>query len=221
MDGKVNFKTILVVGIMLLVVVLGVVGVNTAKVYFSGATAGINPENVKAVADGDSIQITWTTKKETKGYVEYGTSTAAMLIRTDPELEATLNHEIVISQFKSGVAYYFRIREGSDEADKNQWEVFDNGGIPFMFNVGTAVPTETVPVATIAPAVTPVSCDGTTDYNNDGVVNSLDLLACRQGTGSSAGSAATSSANSCDRKTDYNGDGVINSLDMLKCLQSH
>jgi len=52
--------------------VLGVLGVNTARTYLSGASADLAPKNVlgKGNVDGKSATITWTTDKETMGVVD-------------------------------------------------------------------------------------------------------------------------------------------------------
>jgi len=219
--GKISVKSIIVMLILLLVVALGVLGMGTAKTYFSSASADSEPEGVKAVADGKQIRITWTTKTATKGYIEYGTSTAAMLIRTDPEEESTSDHSVLIDSFKSNVAYYFRIRQGDEIAKKSEWEVFDNGGIPFMFNVKSdsmAMPSLT-PAPTMVVRVTPTAetsaCDRKTDYNKDGVVNSLDYMECVKG----KVVVPTVGNDPCPGGVDYNKDGVTNSLDRIKCLQ--
>ena len=59
-------------------------------------------------------------------------------------------------------------------------------------------------------------CNRSTDYNGDGVVNSLDYLDClNNGSGQAAPTVVTDECTGYD----YDKNGVINSLDRIKCLQ--
>ncbi|MBU3935514.1 hypothetical protein KJ909_02465 [Patescibacteria group bacterium] len=214
MKGKVKIKTIIMVLIMFLVVVLGVLGVRTAKTYLGSAAGGAEPKGVKATAnsDGRGAEISWTSDKESAGVVEYGTTPASLLLRA-VEATAVSSHRVALSPLKPNVNYYFRIRVGD--------EVYDNEGIPYSFK--TTVTEEVVP--TVAPAVTLIptlsatntSCNRETDYNGDGVVNSLDFLDCsRDGGGQSV--VPTTVQDECSG-VDFDKNGVINSIDRIKCLQ--
>jgi len=46
MKGKINLKTIIIFGILILVIVLGVLGIGAAKTFMSGATADYEPQNL-------------------------------------------------------------------------------------------------------------------------------------------------------------------------------
>ena len=209
-----TIKSVLIVLILLLVIVLGVLGLNTAKTYIGGASADTKPINVLATPndDGKSATITWTSDKSLIGVVEYGTGPAALLLRS-PETEATTTHSVVLSPLKSGTSYYFRIRIGE--------EVFDNNGIPYSFKTKPAevmaTPTTAV-VPTIVPVITATQfsnvCNKTTDYNKDGVINTLDYITCLRNL------QPTAVSGKCPSNVDYNKDGVINSLDRVKCLQA-
>ncbi|MFA6518739.1 MAG: fibronectin type III domain-containing protein [Candidatus Shapirobacteria bacterium] len=233
MSGKVSIKTILVLVILLLVGVLGVLGMDTMRTYLSGASADMTPSQVmsKVGEDGKSATISWTTLKETKGYIEYGTTPASLLLRSEIESGApTLSHSVTIEPLKANVNYYYRLRAGDESKDKNEWEVFDNGGIPYSFNTKTgseiAEPTPTVALVTTVPPTTvttaPASgsdgCQTGIDYNNDGIVNSIDLITCRT-QGATGASVAPTSTSGCKTDVDYDGNGTINSLDRIKCLQ--
>ena len=241
MKGKISIKTVIVIIIMVLVGVLGVLGVNTAKTYLSGATASTDPSNIAATPgdDGKSAVVAWTTDKETQGVVEYGTTPASLLLR-GLETEATTDHRVTLTTLKEGTTYYYRIRVGED--------VFDNSGIPYSFktkaiNGGgdtaavatpTAVPTLATPNTptaqpTVASSTAASTCNHNTDYDNNGVINSVDFITCvRSGgkpagasvsTGATASGSATSTGD-CNHNTDYDNNGIINSLDWIKCLQS-
>ena len=215
MKARINWKTILVLVILALTGVLGVLGVNTARTYMSGASAGYEPKNVVAVPGDKSIKITWVSDKESLGYVEYGTSPAALLLKTKEEATSVSSHEVVIDSFKANTTYYFRIRAGDNVGTKNEWEVFDNAGIPYSFkskgeSVVVASPTKVLlPTTTVASSSG--GCNRQTDYNKDGVTNSLDYIECTK-----SGGATTPT---CQAGVDYDKNGQVNSLDILDCLQ--
>lgn len=223
MNGKVSLKTVIVLVILLLVGVLSVLGVGAAKTYLGSAAGGSDPKLVLATPgnDGKSVEITWNTDKAVQSVVEYGTTPASLLLRS-LESDATTTHRINISPLKSATSYYFRIRVGE--------EVFDNSGIPYSFKTktggsGTATtPTvkPTLPVV-LVPTVASASggvttCNHTTDYNGDGVVNSIDFIKCVKGGGATTAPTPTI-AGGCQAGVDYDGNGTINSLDRIKCLQ--
>jgi len=221
---KINLKTIVIIVVMLVVIVLGVVAVTQAKIFISGATSDVEPNNVVAASseDGKSATIAWTSEKESIGKIEYGT-TAASLVLMMADSVATTNHSLVLNQLRPGTNYYYRIRVGD--------EVFDDGGMPFIFktkgemvSTATPVPTTAVagaPLATVSPAPNKTVCDTKTDYNKDGVTNSLDIITCKNQGGIVPTQAPSASKIDCTKIiSDYNSDGVVNSLDRINCLQS-
>lgn len=223
MPGKVSVKTILVLVILILVGVLGVLGMDTMKTYLSGAGADMTPAQVmsKVAEDGKAATISWTTLKETKGFVEYGTTPASLLLRSEVEAGSSgLSHSVVIEPLKANVNYYYRLRVGDEGKDKNEWEVFDNGGIPYSFNTKVGAGAVLVsPTPTTAPvSETGAGCQAGIDYNNDGVANSIDLITCRT-QGATTTPPAPTLARGCATDVDYDGNGTINSLDRIKCLQ--
>jgi len=245
MKGKINVKTIIVLVILVLIIVLGVLGINTVRTFMSGAAGGAEPQNVVAVSneDGSTANVTWTSDKETTGIVEYGTNPASLILRVEETAMAT-SHDVTLNNLRSGVVYYYRIRVGE--------EIFDNNGAQYSFETkGTAqsststispttpstAPAEPVLKPTIAlspistdssvPITTKTSCNRTTDYNKDSVINSFDYLSCIKsgGTAEVPGSTSTITTapvvGNCDSGSDYNKDGSINSLDVIKCLQDN
>lgn len=221
MKSKFSIKTIIIIVILLLVGILGVLGVNTARTYLSGASADLAPKNVlgKGNDDGKSATITWTTDKEAMGVVEYGTTPASLLLRA-PESSQSTSHSIVLSPLKAGTNYYFRIRVGED--------LFDKDGIPYNFKTMTAViaPTQiptvaVLPTAIVATGSGVTECNRTTDYNKDGVINSLDYISCMKTGPTTSVALPTAASNKCPSGVDYNKDGVVNSLDRIKCLQDN
>jgi len=226
--NKVSVKTIIIIIILILVGVLGVLGINTAKTYLSGASSDMAPKNVlaKPSDDGKMVTITWVSDKPSMGVLEYGTTPASLLLRA-PESEQRVSHTASLFSLKANTNYYFRIRVGED--------VFDNNGIPYSFKTKIGVVPTVVPTVSLLPTVIPTipngevtTCNRTTDYNKDGIINSLDYMSCLKNkpTGTATiPSPATistvpgSTTTVCPSGVDYNKDGVINSLDRLKCLQ--
>lgn len=228
---KLNFKTVLVFVIVILTGVLLILGVNATRTYLSGADAGIKPENVLAIAssDGRSATITWTTNKPSISMIGYGTSPANTLLRAG-NTDMETSHTVKVDTLRPGTTYYFKIIIGSEEYMEN--------GVPYSFKTPTTdkelspMPNEeevvpTVVVPTVVPSATPTltsntetNCDRLTDYNSDGVVNSLDYYHCLKSVSDPSATPTPTVAGACDSKKDNNGDGVVNSLDALWCLQN-
>ncbi len=236
---KISFKTILIFVIVILTGVLAVMGLNVTRTYLSGADTGSKPTNVLAIPskDGRSVTITWTTEKPSISMVSWGTTPANTMIKAG-QTDLVTSHNVKIDTLRPSTTYYFKIVIGSEEYMEN--------GVPYSFKTpsGTAdqstplveeeqeaVPTVVVPTAGTTPVSVPTTaevdgskCDRVTDYNSDGVVNSLDYYYCIQSlTDPNATPTATptvASGSACDSSKDNNGDGVINSLDALWCLQN-
>jgi len=243
MRGASKIKALVLTLIMGLVVVLGVLGIDTIKTYMSGATSDFEPSEVGQTVEpnGNSAVVSWKTLKDSKGYVEYGTTPASLLLRSEIDsAEVKTSHSVSLSPLKANMNYYFRLRIGVDEAKKSEWEVFDNAGIPYSFNTkvlggapqnrtsepnNVASPTATIsltPTAVTTPGVAGDCSDNKTDFNGDGVVNSIDFILCRnKSVGSPTVAPSPTGGAKCKPGVDYDGDGDINSLDMIKCLQSN
>ncbi|HPT66255.1 MAG TPA: fibronectin type III domain-containing protein [Candidatus Woesebacteria bacterium] len=210
MKGKVNLKTIIILAILVLVIILSVLVVNTAKTFISGAAADYEPQNLMAVPkeDGKTAVVSWTTDKEVRASIFYGTNMASLLLMAE-DIEATIDHNILLTNLKSDTTYYYKIVIDNDN-------IFDNGGLMYNFKTNASLE----PVVTIQPTLIPTiaasssgssACDRTTDYNKDGTVNSIDYISCTKG--------AITPGVSDVCAGDYNKDGVTNSLDRIKCLQ--
>lgn len=218
--GKINIKTIIFVVIGVLVLVLGVLGIDTAKTYLSGAAAGVVPVGVSVNAGETEATITWTSEVACMGVIEYGTSPASLLLSA-PEADSVTNHRVILTPLRSGLSYYFRVRVGE--------EVFDNNGIPYSFKTqaGTTSPTPE-PINTVAPAMPTSSpgqasagnCTSGVDYNGDGVINSFDIIYCNNGGGATSLTPTSGQTGDCQNNRDYDGNGVINSFDLVWCRQN-
>lgn len=205
MKGKFNLKSVIVVVILLLVGVLGVLGMNTAKTFLGSAAAGVEPVSVvaKPGTDGKSATVTWSSDKASMGIVEYGTTPASLLLRAVETTEVT-SHRVELTPLKSGVTYYYRIRVGDD--------VFDNSGIPYSFKTGAsavAAVSPTVAVTTIPVSPQASSSDCAVDYNLDGRVSTAERLCCANRNQIGQGA--------CQTNVDYTCDGVVNDDDKTCC----
>jgi len=232
---KVNVKKIVVFGVLTVVMVLVVVAIGQVRTFMSGATSDVEPQSVTTIPgdDGKSAVVTWISNKESISKVEYGT-TAASLVLMSAESSAVAKHNLSLTSLRPATTYYFRIRVGD--------EVFDNGGIPYTFKTKadtsllvSVTPTLAVTKTPDDPAAKAVvaECDPKTDYNKDGMVNSMDLNLCKKDGGSVSSLVETATPTTVVKKTttsstvsctgaiaDYNSDGLVNSLDRLNCLQS-
>ncbi|HRS22754.1 MAG TPA: hypothetical protein P5299_02205 [Candidatus Woesebacteria bacterium] len=221
MKGAVKVKTVLVIVILLLVGVLGVVGLGAVRTYMAGAAADSGPKDVRAMvsSDGKSATISFTTGKKCQPTVLYGTGPTTMLLSKSAAEEGT-DFNITLSPLKDNTLYYYTIKINDT--------VYDNAGIPYSFSnsVQTKEIVEPTPTVEAVPLVSPVvsptatdsssaSCNQTTDYNNDGVINSVDYYDCLKG----VKVAPTKSTDACV-EVDYNKDGVINAVDQLLCRQN-
>jgi hypothetical protein len=211
---------------LILVIILSVLGLNVAKTFMSGAIAGYEPQNLTNFPseDGKTATISWITDKSIKASIFYGTNMASLLLMAE-DVEPTINHNILLTNLRSNTSYYYKIVVDSDN-------VFDNGGMMYSFKtkgevsevVSSETPVPTValinPVTTLAPVASSSTttnntstCDKTTDYNKDGVVNSIDYISCSKGT------VTPSNVDKCQIGGTYNNLPITNSMDRIKCLQ--
>lgn len=228
MRGKLNVKTIVILVVLLVVTVLGVIGVKTIKTFMSGATSDVEPTGVSVISsdDGKTATISWISDKASISKVEYGT-TAANLVLMSVESDSTTSHKILLTSLRPSTTYYYRIRIGED--------VFDNGGVPYSFKTKGEIsvsitPTPVVSSTPLVTSLTGIECKTGTEYNNDGIINSIDMLYCRQQGGKITNVVITPSVLPTIKSTstiscsgtiaDYNSDGVINGFDRINCLQS-
>jgi len=232
--GKINIKTIIVLLILVLVGVFASLGIKTVRTYIGGAAGANKPTGVVSVAgeDGRSVKITWKTDEPTASMVSWGSNPSQTYLK-EGNTDSTTDHMVEIGNLKPNSTYYFNILvDGNPEND---------GGVPYSVKtkalsseVGESVveteevtpeliPTA-VPTTVAEGAATKKKCDKTTDYNCDGVVNSLDYFECLKGTAkaqpcsnAAKPTTAAGASTTCDPNKDNNGDGKVNSADRLKC----
>lgn len=171
-------KIFLIVGILILLLGIpaGIFLISQKTGFRLGAKNSNSPENLQIMNITDqSATISWTTKNPVQGFISYGISpTNLTLIK--PESAPAINHQINLEKLMAGSSYFFTIKVGET--------VFDNDGQPYTFTTLTQqiTPTPTV----FIPKLTEEGMQavmGTNnpiyDLNQDGVVNSVDLLLLR------------------------------------------
>lgn len=131
---KKNNKIPTILGIIILLVgtFAGVFFLNMTQVFRIGADANSAPLDVRVSNITDSsVTVSWTTAKETVGFVTFGSS-ASSINKVEKESENDLkffNHSVNLSGLSPKTAYYFKINSDGT--------TFDNNNIPWGFTTGT------------------------------------------------------------------------------------
>ncbi len=129
MKKKNKIPTILGVVILLVGVFAGVFFLNMRQVFRIGADASASPKDIRVGNISDtSATISWTTDKETSGFVNWGESQGGVnKVETEGD-QKSFSHLITITGLTAGKTYYYKI--SSDGSS------FENGGIPWQFTLG-------------------------------------------------------------------------------------
>jgi hypothetical protein len=134
MKKKNNIPTILGVIILLAGVFAGVFLLNMRQVFKIGADASLSPKDIRVSNISDtSATISWTTDKETTGFVNWGESqgSVANIEKESEDNQKFFTHTITISGLKASGTYYYKINSDGTSVD--------NGGIPWQFTTGPAL----------------------------------------------------------------------------------
>jgi hypothetical protein len=131
MIKKNKIPTIIAIVILLMGTFAGVFYLNTKQIFRIGASATIQPKDVRVSnIDDNSATITWTTDAQTSGFLTWGESETS-INRIEQESvndEKFLTHSISISGLDPETNYLFKINsDGSG---------FDNNGVPWKFTTG-------------------------------------------------------------------------------------
>ncbi|MCL4382873.1 fibronectin type III domain-containing protein [Patescibacteria group bacterium] len=176
-----------IIGILLLAAGLGigVFLVQGRQLFKLGATPETAPKDVRITNIKDSsFSVSWTTDKETSGFVKYGLSQASLAKTAVDELAETgFTHYVNIENLEDNTNYFFKINSGGND--------FDNNGALWQVKTGTKLETlsesnivsGSIQISTGAPArnaivyvsfggATPLS--GTTSQNGSYVINLSD-----------------------------------------------
>ena len=171
---KRSLKTFLTLGVMGLAAFGVAYGGRYAYTLYVGAGAGDEPKNVKVLnITNSSSSISWTTDKETYGFVEYGSTENLGLVAQDVGGEKLVTHQVDLKNLLPNTKYYYKVGSGSETYGA------DSSGIPYSF----------VTEASASAKSTSGTSGGLTekgfednyytsnvqyDLNKDGEVNSLD-----------------------------------------------
>jgi hypothetical protein len=131
MIKKASIPTIL--GILLLVAgtFTGVLLLGSSQIFKIGADVNTSPKNIRTSNISDaSTTISWTTDKETLGYVVWGNSKddVSKVANEDSGSQKYFNHSVTINGLSPNTTYYYKINSDGT--------MLDNGGIPWQIATG-------------------------------------------------------------------------------------
>ncbi|MFZ5932482.1 MAG: fibronectin type III domain-containing protein [Patescibacteria group bacterium] len=126
-----------IIGIFLLVlgIAAGVLLVRSQVFFRLGATTEFAPKDVRISNVSDtSLTISWTTDRQTSGFVKWGVD-ATSLDKTelDELSEQSFIHTLTLRGLKPETTYYFKVNSGGQD--------FDNNGIPWQETTGPTLET--------------------------------------------------------------------------------
>jgi len=126
------------IGIILLVLglIAGVFLVKNQAIFRLGATASLAPKDVRfSNLTDNSFTISWTTDKETSGFIKWGKEKENLdKTELDEIKNQSLTHSVTLRSLTPQTQYFARINSGGEE--------FDNNGLPWE---ATTAPTLQAP----------------------------------------------------------------------------
>ncbi len=131
MIKKNQIPTILGVILLLAGTIAGVVFLNMRQVFRIGADASVTPKDIRTSnISGTSSTISWTTDKETSGFVVWGENQGSVskIEQESQNEDKFFTHSISLSGLKPGTTYFYKINSAGT--------TFDNNGIPWEFTTG-------------------------------------------------------------------------------------
>lgn len=134
MIKKVTIPTILGMIVLLVGVFAGVYFLKSTQIFKIGASADATPKDIRVTNITDSsITISWTTDKETFGFITWGDSqgNTNKILKDGEKSQKTYNHFLSLTGLQPNTTYYYKIN--SDGTN------FDNGGIPWQFTTGSSL----------------------------------------------------------------------------------
>lgn len=126
-----KIPTILGIVILLAGVFAGVFFLNMTQVFRIGADSSSAPKDIRVGnIDDTSVTISWTTDKESVGFVSWGISqgNTGKIEKESETDEKFFNHMVTLSGLSPSSTYYYKINSNGVS--------FDNGGIPWQFTSG-------------------------------------------------------------------------------------
>ena len=131
MIKKNQIPTILGVAILLSGLIAGVVFLNMRRVFRIGADASIAPKDIRTSnVDDSSATISWTTDKETSGFVVWGEDQGSVstVEQESQEGESSFTHSVSLTGLTENKSYFYKINSDG--------QPFDNNGIAWEFTTG-------------------------------------------------------------------------------------
>lgn len=128
-----RLPTIIAITFLLVGVIVGVLLVESEKVFQLKATAGVEPKYIRVSNNTqESFTVSWVTDKESVGQVIWGTTSGkldAMEKSANPYPDYT--HSITVKNLSSKTTYYFKIISNG--------KIFDSKGIPWKTSTGAVI----------------------------------------------------------------------------------
>lgn len=134
MKKKNTIPTILGILVLLLGGLAGVFLLNSAQVFKIGADASVTAKDIRVANISDaSVTVSWTTDKETSGYLIWGSSqdNVSKVENEDANGQKSLNHSVNLSGLSPGTKYFYKINSDGT--------TFDNSGIPWQTTTGPSL----------------------------------------------------------------------------------
>jgi len=132
---KTKIPTILGILVLAIGVIVGVYLVQNRQIFRLKASPEVTPRNVQKTNVSDSsFTVTWTTDKNTEGFIKWGESASSLdKTATTSPIQASNIHSITVYGLIPDSNYFFKIN--SDGAS------FDNEGIPWEVKTGLKLTT--------------------------------------------------------------------------------
>jgi len=134
MKKKSTIPTILGVLVLLLGSLAGIFLLNSAQIFKIGADASVAAKDIRVANISDtSVTISWTTDKETSGYLIWGNSQDSVnkIENEDASSQKYLNHSINLTGLTTKTKYFYKINSDGT--------TFDNSGIPWQVTTGASL----------------------------------------------------------------------------------
>jgi hypothetical protein len=131
MKKKNTIPTILGIIVLLLGSLAGVFLINSAQIFKIGADVSAKVKNIRVANISDnSATISWTTDKETSGYVIWGNSEGNIdkIVNEDVGTQKYFSHSVSLTGLAPETKYFYKINSDGT--------VFDNSGIPWQIVTG-------------------------------------------------------------------------------------
>lgn len=129
MKNKKKIPTILAILVLSISIASGVLLIQSKNIFKLGADETVAPQNVRITNINDSsFTVSWTSKKETAGFIMWGKSPSSLENTEGDEIgKSGYLHYVSVQGLNPSKTYYFKINsQGVD---------FDNDGTPWKVNV--------------------------------------------------------------------------------------